>query len=118
MEKWIDRRLYERIPLRTRCHLKIIAGGTFPGYTRDIGLHGVFMESSSFSVEKHKPPKAGDTGVLTLYDNVPGTDVYLKLPCQIAHARSSGIGLNVRYMDLTKKDKEIFESILDHAVTL
>lgn len=93
--------------------LELFSGLMIRGYTQDLSIEGVFMDSSSFTLEGRDPPQPGDTGVFSLYYKKKNYQEQIRFKCQVAHVVSNGVGLNLNYAGLTQKEMQIVAEIMD-----
>ena len=103
MVQGIERRKFIRKRVRMSCAFAMPSGRMFYGYTIDVSLQGVSMESPSFTSGIVSP---GDGGVFTLKFRVGDKQDNIKVRCQVMHLAANSVGLSIRYADLSKKDQD------------
>ena len=62
-----DRRRCQRSRIRVPCMLELFSGLMIRGYTQNLSIDGVFMDSQSLNLEGRNPPATGDVGVFSLF---------------------------------------------------
>ncbi|OOZ37886.1 hypothetical protein [Solemya velesiana gill symbiont] len=107
-----DINIRTRKRIRVACSLDLISGLSLQGYTKEISLDGVFMESQGFSLMGRRPPQQGDSGAFTLYFKKRGQLCHIKMHCTLTNVVSNGLGLSINYSGLTRQDHELLMDIL------
>jgi len=108
----IERRKFIRKRVRMACAFSMSSGMMFYGNTVDVSLQGVCMESPSFSSGSGGPLNPGDSGLLTLRFRIGDKEENMKVRCQVMHVAANGVGLSIRYADLSKKDQDNLGKII------
>ena len=108
----IERRKQIRRRVRIPCVLQFQNGVTIRGFTQDVSLSGVSVETNAMSGPRKLELAPGDSGLLTLkYTRGDVVDSIL-LQCRVVHAGPHGIGLSVRISELGRKDRERLGSLI------
>lgn len=108
----IERRKQVRRRVRIPCVLQFQTGITVRGFTQDLSLGGVSVETGSMAGPRKLELSPGDAGLLTLkYTHGDVTDAIL-LQCRVIHSGPHGIGLSVRISELGRKDQQRLGSLI------
>ena len=108
----IERRRQVRRRVRIPCVLQFQSGVTVRGFTQDLSLGGVSVETSAMAGPRKLQLAPGDCGLLTLkYTRGDVADAIL-LQCRVIHAGPHGIGLSVRISELGRRDRERLGSLI------
>ena len=100
----IERRKFVRKAIRMSCVVQFSSGTTVYGYTKDLSLNGVSVESNSVTSTSQNKIALGETGLLTLkFKNGAVADA-IRVQCQVMHLLANGIGLSVRFSELSTKE--------------
>ncbi|MES9875049.1 MAG: hypothetical protein ABW162_04965 [Candidatus Sedimenticola sp. PURPLELP] len=99
--------------IRIACAVDLVSGLSLHGYTKELSLDGVFMESQGFSLMGRNPPQPGDSGVFTLFYKLRGKHCNIKMHCTLSNVISSGLGLNINYSGLTRQEHQLLMAILE-----
>ena len=103
----IERRKFVRRAIRMSCVVQFSSGTTVYGNTTDLSLDGVAVEATSMANTAQSNISMGESGLLTLkFKNGAVADAIL-VKCQVMHLLANGIGLSVRFSELTKKDLDL-----------
>lgn len=89
------------------CVVQFSSGTTVYGNTTDLSLDGVAIEATSMANTTQNKFSMGESGLLTLKfkNNAVADSIMVK--CQIMHLLANGIGLSVRFSELSKKDLKL-----------
>ncbi len=102
----IERRKQIRRRVRIPCVLQFQSGITVRGFTQDLSLSGVSVETGAMAGPRKLELAPGDSGLLTLKCTRGDVVDAILLQCRVVHAGPHGIGLSVRISELGRKDRE------------
>ena len=108
----IERRKQVRRRVRIPCVLQFQTGVTVRGFTQDLSLAGVSVETSAMAGPRKLELAPGDAGLLTLKCARGDVTDAILLQCRVVHAGPQGIGLSVRISELGRKDRERLGSLI------
>ena len=100
----IERRKFIRKAIRMSCVVQFSSGITIYGNTRELSLEGAVVESTSMSGTNKKTPAPGENGLLTLKFKKGAAADSILVQCRVIHLVANGIGLSVRFSELTKRE--------------
>lgn len=93
--------------------LELFSGLIIRGYTQNLSIDGVFMDSQSLTLEGRDPPGPGDVGVFSLFYTRGNIQDKLRIKCQLLHVIGNGVGMNLNYAGLTQQEQKIVAQIMD-----
>ena len=103
----IERRKFVRRSIRMSCVVQFSSGTTVYGNTTDLSLDGVAIEATSMGDAAQSKISMGESGLLTLkFRNGANADAIL-VKSQVMHVLANGIGLSVRFSELSKKELDL-----------
>ena len=103
----VERRKFVRKTIRIPCVVQFSSGTTVYGNTSDLSLDGATVEFTSMSGTTQKKIAPGEIGLLTLkFKNGAVADAILA-QCQVMHMLANGIGLSVRFAELSKRELDL-----------
>ena len=108
----IERRASVRKPIRMPCVVQLPSGITINGYTRDLSLDGVMVETPHAAGTGARTPSSGEMGILTLKFRKSGVPSSLMAQCRVVHISGNGLGLAVQFSELNKQEQEIVGAII------
>lgn len=112
----LEQRSFPRIPMRLAVYLKLIKGPCYHGYSRNISMGGIFMESEEFFT-KDIYPTPGDSGELTLYyKDLQDTTQTFSAHCRLPYVLHDGIG--VCFSELEPTARQQLQAILSGKISL
>lgn len=73
------------------------------------------MESNDFSMlgRKDRVPKVGDIGLFRFFFEHKNVNESVAVMCRLVHVLPNGVGIRANFSELTKKEHEILEKILE-----
>jgi hypothetical protein len=98
--------------------LELFSGLMIRGYTQDLSIDGVFMDSQSLTLEGRDPPRPGEAGVFSLFYQRGHSQDKLRMKCQLVHVVGNGVGLNLNYAGLTQQEQRIVAQIMDNGTRI
>lgn len=108
----IERRKFLRKPIRMPCAVQFSSGTTIYGNTSDLSLNGAAVEFTSASGAFQSKISPGEIGLLTLkFRNGADADSIMA-QCQVMHMLPSGVGLSVRFSELSKQQQDLLGQMI------
>ncbi|MEH6580203.1 MAG: PilZ domain-containing protein [Amphritea sp.] len=107
------RNIHGKSRIRLGCSVVLMSGIFMHGYTRELSVDGVSIQTQGFSLSGRQPPRPGESGVLTLHYRRAGKPQGVRVHCHLVRVVSCGLELNVTYSELSASDQEILKEIME-----
>jgi len=108
----IERRTHIRKQIRMPCTLVFSNGLTIYGYTSNVGLEGIAVESSMNMSKMDKSISLSDSGLLMISYTKNKSEEKIRLRCQVRHISGNGFGLSIRFYELNANEQEILGRVI------
>jgi len=108
----IERRSHIRKHIRMPCSVVFSSGATIFGYTSNVCLEGIAVESSMNLRNLENSISVGESGLLLITYSNNRQEEKIRLRCQVKHLSGNGFGLTIRFYELTPGDQEILGTMI------
>lgn len=108
----IERRSHIRKYIRMSCQVILSNGSTIFGYTSNVCLEGIAVETSMNLHKMDRVIQVGDSGILVISYSKNRQEEHMRIRCQVRHLVGSGFGLSIRFYELTREEQDILGEII------
>jgi len=109
----IERKHYIHKNIHMSCVVQFpSSGNTFYGHTQELSLDAITVELSAMPYGNHVKVRLGEVGLLILHFVEGYHEDIIRMHCQVTHMTGNGMGLSIRFYDLTKKEQELIGQVV------
>ena len=107
----VEHRKFIQKDIHMSCVVQFPSGNTFYGHSKGLSLEGVTIELASMPSGK-MGVTIGESGLLIMHYLNGKADDSIRVHCQVAHMTANGMGLSIRFFELSKKEQAILGQII------